>query len=42
MIWFKNMLFLKGDSKSKHLSFFVFYFNYFNVSSKISSTQPGY
>ena len=28
----------KGDSNSKHFSFFVFYFN---VSDKISSTAPG-
>ena len=31
------MLFLKGDSNSKHFSFFEFYFN---VSNKISSNPP--
>ena len=32
-----RMLYLKGDSNSKHFSFFVFYFN---ISNKISSTPP--
>ena len=31
------MLFLKGNSNSKHFSFFVFYFD---VPNKISSTPP--
>ena len=31
------MLFLKSDSSSKHLSFFVFYFN---ISNEISSIPP--
>ena len=31
------MFFLKGDSNSKHFSFFVFCFNILN---KISSTRP--
>ena len=30
-----------GDSNSKHISFFVFYFNMSNKISKISSTPPG-
>ena len=29
-----------GDSNSKHISFFVFYFNMSNKISKISSTRP--
>ena len=29
-----------GDSYSKHISFFVFYFNMSNKISKISSTPP--
>ena len=33
----KKVWLLKGDSNSKHFSFFVFYFN---VSNKISSTPP--
>ena len=36
-IWFKNLLFLKGDSNTKHFSFFALYFN---VSNKISFTTP--
>ena len=38
----QKYVFVKGDSNPKHLSFFVFNFNYFNLSNIISYTHPGY